>query len=191
MDIRFVEVLKRFFPKGKFWDFQEKFLYLIDGISVEFGRAYESAKTFYDNFNIISSSNLAVEHSQDYLIIQDLFTDDELQRIIVEYLNKDLKFAQIIEDFATYVGMILTFGSLPSSFIVGRNTAGNPLGDIDFTNTNMVLYVEFNSIETPEDQENIIKIKWLIDYLKPPYIEVVYNITDTFIQYSYDTIETV
>jgi len=65
------------------------------------------------------------------------------------------------------------------------------LGDVDFTNTNMVLYVEFNSIETPEDQDNIIKIKWLIDYLKPPYIEVVYNSTDTFIQYSYDTIETI
>ena len=168
MDVKFVKVLKEFFPKGLIWKFQTNFTYLIDGISIEFGRAYDSAKEFYNNFNIITSYILAVEHSKDYLITQDIFSNSELQRIIVEYLNKDLSFNEIILDFANFVGSSISFGALPESFIVGSNTAGNALGDAAYTNTRMVLYVVFSSIETPEDQENILKIKELIAYLKPP-----------------------
>ncbi len=127
MDIKFVKVLKLFFPKGKIWIFQENFTYLIDGISIEFGRIYDKAKQFYEDFNIIESDALAVEHSQDYIIVQDAFTNAELQRIIVEYLNKDLKFEDIITDFASYIGMTLSYGAIPESFIVGSNTAGNAL----------------------------------------------------------------
>ncbi len=188
MDIKFVKVLQLFFPKGKIWIFQENFTYLIDGISIEFGRIYDKAKQFYQDFNIIESDAFAVEHSNDYLITQGIYTDAELQRIIVEYLNKDLNFESIINDFASYVGMNLTYGSLPESFIVGSNTAGNALGDTAFDNTNMVLYVVFNDIDTQQDQENIIKIKDLIDYLKPPYIGVLYNDTDTFIEYTFEVL---
>ncbi len=52
----------------------------------------------------------------------------------------------------------------------------------------MILYVIFEDIETPQDQLDILKIKWLIDYLKPPYIEVVYNDTDTFIEYTFEVL---
>ncbi len=191
MDVKFVKVLKQFFPKGKIWEFQENFTYLIDGISIEFGRFYDKAKQFYEDFNIIESDALAVEHSKDYLIKQDLFTNDELQRVIVAYLNKDLKFEEIITDFAAYVGMSLTYGTVPESFIVGSSTAGNALGDADFTNINMVLFISFESIDTPEHQDSIVKIKWLVEYLKPPYIEVIYNDTDTFLEYTFEEVLTV
>lgn len=191
MDIRFVEIIKSFFPKGKIWEFQQNFIYLINGMSVEFGRMYDTAKALYQNINIITSTVYATTHSKDYLIEQNLFTDTELQRIIVEYLNKGLGFKATISDFATFINMTLSFGAVPDSFIVGSNTAGNALGDAGFTNTNMILYVVFSTIETPEDQENIIKIKWLIEYIKPPYIEVIYNDTTTFIEYSFTDILTV
>ena len=51
-----------------------KYQKLLNGTSDEFKRAYDDSKYFYENFNIISSSKLAVQHSLDYLITQDLYS---------------------------------------------------------------------------------------------------------------------
>ena len=71
MDLKFVRVLDNFFPKGKFWESQTNIKKVINGVSDEFARIHKESKTFYNNFNIINSTTLAKEHSQDYLIIQD------------------------------------------------------------------------------------------------------------------------
>jgi len=72
MDLKFVTLLKSFFPKGKIWEFQTNVNYLINGLSVEYGRAYNASKEFYNNFNIINSEVLASPHGKDYLIIEGL-----------------------------------------------------------------------------------------------------------------------
>ena len=130
--------------------------------------------TFYNEFNLIESSSLAVDHSKDYLIKQGLFTNVELQRIIVQYLNQDYGLQSIIEDFATFIGCDLEFSGVPNPFIVGRSTIGNYLGDPLINNTRCILYVKFNDIN---DVGNITKMKELISYIKPPYLRVIYNTT--------------
>ncbi len=146
MDLKFVSLIKSFFPKGKIWEFQPNFNSLINGISIEFGRVYDKATTFYNEFNLIDSSSLAVEHSKDYLISQGLFTSIELQRIIVQYLNQDYGLQSIIEDFATFIGCDLEFSGVPNPFVVGRSTIGNYLGDPLINNTRCILYIQFNDV---------------------------------------------
>ena len=175
MDLKFVNVLNRFFPKGKFWDLQENLNNLVAGISVEFSRVYDESKTFYQEFNIIESFNLADKHAEDYLISKNIYTKAELQRIIVNYLNKDNKIKAVIEDFANFIGTPIEFGAVIYPFIIGRSTTGNALGDPLLNNPRMVLYIEFLDVN---DVNNIRKIKDLVSYLKPPYLQVIYNTTN-------------
>lgn len=175
MGLKFINLIKSFFPVGKIWEFQTNFQYLIDGASIEFSRAYEKAKKFYEDFNLIQSFNLAREHSLDYFITQSLYTNPELQRIIVDYINKNIQLKEVIEDFASFIGTPIEFGAIINAFIVGRSTTGNALGDPLFNNTRMVLYIKFLDVN---DVNNIRKIKDLVAYLKPPYLQVVYNTTN-------------
>lgn len=175
MDLKFINILTNFLPKGKFWEDQPYVKKIIAGVSNEYSIVYEKAKYFYTTFNIIKSQELATIHSQDYLITQGLYTKAELQRIIVKYLNKDYDLKFIIEDFADFIGTGIEFGSVASPFIVGRNTIGNSLGDPTYNNTRMMLYVKFLNVN---DVINIRKVKDLIKYLKPPYLQVIYNTTN-------------
>ena len=176
MELKFVDIIKRFFPKGQIWIFQTYFNYLIDGISVEFSRLYDKAKQSYDDINIIDSSVLAVEHSKDYLLTQGLYTRAEIQRIIVEYLNKDFDIKEVIEDFANFIGTNIEFGTVVNPFMIGRSTIGNRLGDPLINNTRAILYIKFLDVD---DVSNIAKVKDLVAYLNPPYLQVVYNDTNT------------
>lgn len=175
MDLKFINILTNFLPKGKFWEDQPYVNKIIAGVSNEYSIVYEKAKYFYTTFNIIKSQELATVHSQDYLITQGLYNKAELQRIIVKYLNKDYDLKFIIEDFADFIGTGIEFGSVASPFIVGRNTIGNSLGDPTYNNTRMMLYVKFLN---GNDVVNIRKVKDLIKYLKPPYLQVIYNTTN-------------
>lgn len=176
MDLRFINLIKSFFPKGVIWDFQKGFNDLIEGFAVEFGRSYDTILKFFNDFNIVNSTNLAVTHSKDYLITLGLFTPAELQEIIVNYLNKDLDIKEVIEDFATFIGANIEFGIVVAPFMAGRSTTGNRLGDPAINNTRMLLFIKFLDVD---DVANIAKIKNLVDFLKPPYINIVYNDTNT------------
>lgn len=171
MDLKFVTLLKSFFPKGKIWEFQTNFNYLIDGLSVEYGRAYNSAKEFYENFNIIESESLAKEHSLDYLIVQGLYTKLELQRIIVEYLNQDLGLKEIIEDFANFTNVSISWENPHAPFIFDSSKFGDKFGDKDNPGI-MELLIKFGSSVTCKEYN---KIYWLMEYLKPPYLDVQYT----------------
>jgi len=149
MAVKFENILKSFFPKGQIWIFQTNFIDLITGMSIEFLRAYDSAKEFYINFNIINSEVLAIEHGRDYLLNTDLYTNAEIQRIIVEYINKDLGLKDIIEDFATYIGHPITWDSAEI----------------------MILEITFIS---SIDCEYFNKIRFLANYFKPPYLQIIY-----------------
>lgn len=172
MAVKFESILKSFFPKGIIWDFQDNFKKLIEGISIEFNRAYLSSKAFYDDFNIIESENLASVHALDYLLNMNLYSKVENQHIIVEYLNKDLSFEEILNDWADFIGIVIEFGQVFQPFIIGRSTTGNALGDPLFNNHRMVLYIRFIS---GFDEQDISKYKWLLEYLKPPYLQLVYS----------------
>lgn len=171
MDLKFVALIKTFVPKGKFWENQEKFNLLIDGISDEFSRAYNKSKKFYEEFNIISSEALAGEHSQDYLIIQGLYTNRELQRIIVEYLNKDLGLKAIIVDFANFLNVNLIWGTAITPLEFGVFEFADEFGDANASPV-MELFIEFDNDITCQEYNKIV---WLVSYLKPPYLKVTYT----------------
>lgn len=173
MGLKFITILESFFPKGQIWIFQTYFNYLIDGISKEFERAYNSAKEFYANFNIIESEELADIHAKDYLIDGELYSKSELQRIIVEYINKDLSFSEIIEDFANFIGFPIEWGvfGLPAQF--GDFEFAETFGDLtnpeEFQVMNLIIILD----ETIECL-NFRKINFLVNYLKPPYLYISY-----------------
>jgi len=173
MDLKFVATIKSFFPIGKIWDFQTNFNYLIDGISIEFARLYNNAKDFYNNFNIINSEELADFHAKDYLLDGELYTNKELQRIIVEYINKDFGFKQIIEDFANFINSPIEWRvyGLPVQF--GEFEFAETFGNIDnpaiFEVMNLVIILDVSIICS-----DFKKIDFLVNYLKPPYLNVDY-----------------
>ena len=175
MDLKFTKLLDNFFPKGKFWEMQSNVLKITKGVSDEFNRIYIQAKTFYEDFNIIKSFVLADKHAEDYLILKNLYTKRELQRIIVKYLNQGGKLKEIVIDFAAFINTPIQFGIGKTPFIIGRNTTGNMLGDPSAVSQKMVLYIEFLDIN---DVINIKKVKDLVSYLKPPYLQVIYNTTN-------------
>lgn len=175
MDLKFSTLLNNFFPKGKFWEMQENITKVIDGTSDEFNRIYQKSKTFYQDFNIIESFELADKHAEDYLISKNIYTNAELQRIIVDYLNKDETLKEVIMDFANFINTPIEFGAITNPFMAGRSTAGNALGDPLYNNARMILYIKFLDIN---DVNNIRKIKDLVAYLKPPYLNVIYNTTN-------------
>lgn len=170
MDLKFVAILKSFFPKGKIWEFQTNFIYLINGISVEFGRAYDAAKEFYNNFNIISSEALAGNHGEDYLIKAGLYTNRELQRIIVEYLNKDLRYREIIQDFADFIGVDITWGLIPP-LEFGVFQFGDEFGASEEV-MELFLIIGIDGDITCQEYN---KLTWLVNYLKPPYLSVTFS----------------
>jgi len=166
MNTKFVSILQSFFPKGKAWEFQTNFGYLIDGTSEEFGRSYDTASQFYRDFDIVNSVNLASEHGSDYLIKPFLFTNSEIQRIIVEYLNKDMTFKQIIEDFAGFIGASVGW-DLPPYFEFGYSQFGDEFG-AESAVGNLYVVLDIGNVTCQQYQ----KIRWLVEYLKPPYINV-------------------
>lgn len=172
MDLKFVSILKSFFPVGKIWEFQENLNNLINGISVEFGRIYDEATIFYRDFNIIRSENLADLHGSDYLIIEGLYTNIEIQRIIVEYLNKDFGFREIIEDFADFTNIPIMW-SLPPSLEFGDFQFGDEFGQSIIPVANLYITIGTDGEVSCQEWN---KIAWLVYYLKPPYINV--EITD-------------
>jgi len=170
MDLKFVTLLKSFFPKGKIWEFQTNVNYLIDGLSVEYGRAYDASKEFYNNFNIINSEVLASPHGRDYLIIDGLYNDFEIQRIIVEYLNKDLGFKEIIEDFADFIDVPIVWGLIPP-LEFGVFQFGDEFGQSE-TVMELFLTIGLDGDATCQEYN---KMKWLVEYLKPPYLSVTFS----------------
>lgn len=173
MDLKFTSIIKSFFPKGKIWQFQTNFNYLINGLSDEFGRIYNKSKAFYNNFNIINSQVFASEHGKDYLIINGLYTNAEIQRIIVQYLNKDFGFKEIIEDFANFIGTPIQWGLItPLEF--GVFQFGDEFGSQESQIANLFLTIGLNGDTTCQEYN---KITWLVNYLKPPYISVTFSDT--------------
>lgn len=171
MGLKFINIFKSFFPQGKIWEYQEEFNNLIDGMSREFGRSHDKTSKFYDDFNILNSTSLAVEHSKDYLIQQGLYDVDELQRIIVNYLNGDLDFKEIIEDFATLVGSPISWEKAPTAIEFGIFEFGQEFGDPNIEQT-MQLIIKF-----PDDVtcSQYTKVTYLVGFLQPPYLEVFFT----------------
>lgn len=167
MDLRFSEIIKSFLPVGKIWEQQENTTNLINGMSDEFGRLYTDAVSFYNNFNIVKSYELASEHGNDYLIKSGLFTGIEIQRIIVQYLNKDMDFKEIIQDFADFINASVTWG-VPQYFEIGFSQCGDELGG---EGSPAILFVILDASNVTCSQYR--KIKWLVEYLKPPYLHVL------------------
>ncbi len=174
MAVKFQSLLRSFLPKGLIWDIGDNFKKLLEGMSYEFERLYTRAKTFYYDFNIIQSEKLADVHAHDYLIISGLYSKHEIQRIIVEYLNKEYNFEEVINDWALFLGITIEFGTVYQPFMVGRSTTGNALGDPLINNYRMLLYIKFID---GHDEMSVAKFKWLLAYLKPPYIEILYSQT--------------
>ena len=136
-------------------------------------RVYNKIKTFYDNFNILNSSTYAVEHSTDYLIAQGLYNSVQLQHIIVEYLNKGYEFIEALEDFASFINIPIVFLNLPTPLEFGELQFGDEFGDVTAEST-MNLFIEFDQIaDLTCDDYN--RVRWLAEYLKPPYINIIYT----------------
>lgn len=170
MGLKFQSVIKSFYPKGKIWVFQDNFDKFIQGMAVEFQRANDDIKEFYDDFNIINSTNFAVEHSNDYLITQGLYSDDELQRIIVKYINGDMTFKEIITDFANYIDVEIEFIKAQSSIKFASSFAMT-FGDPDIVE-NMQLQIDLIDNVTCTKYKKMVDI---VDYFKPPYIDVFFT----------------
>lgn len=168
---KFVELFTRLLPKGRAWDLQTNNKNLLDGISVEFGRSHDKATQFYKDFNLLRSANLAFEHSQDYLITEKLYNNLERQKIIVDYIEGDLySFKEAIEDFAIFINVDIEWTLLEEPFIFGSSKFGDKFG---YINANiMQLFIKFVGSPTCEEYN---KIRWLVEYLKPPYLEVTYT----------------
>ena len=175
MAVKFENILKSFFPKGIIWIFQDSFKKLIKGMSIELNRAYVSATQFYDDFNIIESEALAHKHAADYLLNLSIYSNNQHQKIIVDYLNKDLNYVEILQNWADFLGVVIEFGTLPPSFIVGRSTTGNALGDPSVNNHRMTIYIKYIS---GFENNNDIKFEWLLEYFKPPYIYIIFSKID-------------
>lgn len=175
MGLAFETIIKSFLPKGKIWETQESLNYLISGTAKEPKRLHDKATKFYNEFNIINSSVYAPEHSQDYLIIQGLYTNEELQRIIVEYLNKDYEFKQAIENFADFIGVDLLWKKFPFPLEFGTFQFSDEFGDPNASET-CELLIEFDTSVTGDIscvQYN--KILWLVNFLKPPYLKITFE----------------
>jgi len=171
--LKFKNLLKSFLPKGRAWEEQPQIDKLLSGFSDEFGRQYDKDTKFYQDFNIIKSSNLAIEHSQDYLIVQGLYSNRELQRIIVEYLNKDYQYMEAIEDFANFIGVPIAFINFPLPLEFGRMQFGDEFGDpLAEPYTDLYIDLNFSGDITCRDYN---KIQWLAKFLKPPYIRLTFT----------------
>lgn len=169
MDVRFYNVISRFFPKGKAWELTGNFDNLVKGLSVEFGRAYNQIKTINSQIEITKSSALAIEHGRDYIIDTELFDADEIQRIIVNYINKEVEFKDVISDFADYIGYpVVWFSDIDEIEFTFEFTA--VFGD-ESTALPMILKVEFDPNIQCKQYNQLI---FLIEYLKPPYIQIEY-----------------
>ncbi len=171
MALKFSNIIKSFLPTGKAWELKENTSKLIDGTSEEFERAYNTSKEFYDNFNIIQSDKLADKHGPDYLIQSGLFSNREIQRIVVEYLNKDYDYKTIIDDFATFIGESVSFVNLPISMEFGELQFGDEFGDPTLSRY-MEILIQFSDTISCA---NYKKLEWLALFLKPPYVNVIFE----------------
>ena len=173
MDLKFKELLKSYIPKGKAWEDNPEFNNILEGFSSELGRVHKNIKTFYDSVNLINSNIYADRHSTDYLIPKGLYNNNELQHIILEYLNKDYPFIDALEDFASFINLPIRFLKLPTSFEVGFSQVGDELGDPN-ARENMNLFISFDNVNGLTCLE-YNKMRWLAEYLKPPYLSITYT----------------
>ncbi len=171
MALKFKRILKSFLPVGKFWDEQEEIDKILDAESQEFKRHYDLSTKFYNEYNIVESYELADIHAKDYLLVEGLYSKQELQRIIVKYLNQDLGFKEIIEDFANFINVPIFFGNPHQPFIFGQSKFGDQFGDKDNPGI-MELLIKFNSAVTCLEYNKVV---WLSKYLAPPYLEVTFS----------------
>lgn len=170
MDLKFVNLLCDFLPKGKIWENpQGNILKLKHGISDELGRVYLQITEFYADFNILNRSNLANTHALDYGLDAHSFTDQEMQHIIVEYIHKNYTLQQIIEDFSALIGASVEFYAPPKqhSRIGGIKTSFKLYGG----EKNMVVWLQyaFNPSTTCIQYQ---KINYLANFFKPPYVKL-------------------
>ncbi len=166
MVLKFVNLFDSLFPKGKAWDEnQDNITKLKNGLSDEFGRIYDNITTFYQNFNIINKFELAKLHGKDYLLDVDLFSNSEIQHIIVEYIYGNYSLQEMIEDFATFIGADIEFlnPAPPMEFIF---TFPSEFGD-ENVNSNMQIFIEFADGTTCEHYRKIV---YLVNFFKPPYL---------------------
>jgi hypothetical protein len=171
---KFVELFERLLPEGRAWEIQDNTRNLLNGISEEFGRSHDKATKFYRDFNLLNSSNLAFEHSQDYLITKSLYTNRERQKIIVDYIEGDeFEFKKAIEDFATFIGTPINYLPLPLPIEFGTFQFGDEFGDPNALGY-MELLIEIE-LQSETDCLSWNKIRWLVEYLKPPYLKVYYS----------------
>ncbi len=171
MALKFKRILKGFLPVGKFWESQSEIDKIFDAESKEFKRHYDLSTKFYNDHNIVQSYELADIHAKDYLIVDGLYSKQELQRIIVEYLNKDLGFKEIILDFANFINVGIEFKAIPTSLEFGVFEFGDEFGDIN-SNGIMELLIEFDNDVTCLEYNKVV---WLINYLKPPYLVILFS----------------
>jgi len=170
MDLKFSNLIKGFFPVGRFWEMQENFTYLTNGLSDEFSRAYNKILLFHEQFNIVNSFELANEHGSDYLLRRCQFTKPEIQRIITHYVHgTNYKFKEAIEDFADFIGAEIIFLNPNTYSGFGVIQFGEEFGSYEPTAQNCQLFIQFG--------ENVScsqygKIECLIKYLIPPYLQL-------------------
>lgn len=175
MDLKFVEILKGFLPKGKAWENQENTFKIFEAVSDEFSLIHAKGASFYKNYNLVQDESLATEYSNDYLIYQGLYSNLELQRIIVEYINRGYEFKDAVEDFSEFIGVPINWTFLPYPMEFGDMQFGDEFGDASVSRV-MELLIEFEEDVTCADFN---KIKALVQYLQPPYLSVQYTNTPT------------
>jgi len=171
MALKFKRILKSFLPKGKFWEDQKEIDIILDSEAKEFKRHYDLSTKFYNEYNIVQSYALADIHAKDYLIVEDLYTNQELQRIIVKYLNQDLGFKEIMLDFSEFINVPIFFGNPHQPFIFGQSKFGDKFGDKNNPGI-MELLIKFESSVTCLEYNKIV---WLAKYLAPPYLELTFS----------------
>ena len=173
MDLKFKQLLTSYIPKGKAWEDNQDFNKILEGFSNEFGRVHSKIKNFYNNFNIIKSSVYAVDHSKDYFIVQGLYNNLELQRIMVEYLNKNYHFIDALKDFSNFINIPIKFLQMPTPFEIGSSQFGDEFGDPNALSY-MNLFISFDQV-VDLSCEDYNKVRWLSEYLKPPYLTITYT----------------
>jgi len=172
MVIKFVDLFTRLFPKGKAWDENQiNITYLKNGLSDEFGRIYDKITAFYQNFNLLNSYELSNFHALDYLLNVNIFNKRELQHIIVEYIYGNYEFRDLIEDFANFIGINLTYLKPTPAFKFGRSKFGDKFG-IDGVEPNMQIFIEFDVDATCDHYRKIV---YLVMFFKPPYLQVDFS----------------
>lgn len=176
MALKFEELLTRHFPKGKIWSYPSPNLTAIKkGLAIEFNRIYEAITDFYNDFNILNSSNLAKLHAKDYFLDETIFTNDELQHIIVEYIYGSYTLKDLVIDFANFIGEPLEYIDTEPDIGFGVFEFGNEITGQFGDYRELGLMVIKLSLPLDISCDNYAKIKYIVDFFKPPYLRVLFE----------------